>query len=249
MDNLIKYCLRIADNSLILSHRLGEYSSHGPFLEEDLAITNLALDHIGLAESLLNHAAELEAKGRSGDDLAFKRAEHEYLNCQLVEHPNTDFAYIIARQFFTDVFNSFFYKELQQSANDFLKGLAQKSSKEVAYHLRRSSEWMIRLGKGTEESNTRIQKAVNNLWKYIPELFAMDVCDEQMIKEGIGVDLKKVHEKWDEVVGDITQKAAIVLPGNTNLLTNGKNGFHSEYLGHLLCDMQYLNVRYPDAVW
>ena len=249
MDNVIKYCLRIADNSLILSHRLGAYSSNGPFLAEDLAITNVALDHIGLAESMLNYVASISEKNISGDDLAFKRPEQEYFNCQLVEQPNIDFAYVMARQFFMDVFNVLFFTGLQSSKNEFLSGLAEKSLKEVTYHQRRSSEWMIRLGIGTEESKDRIQKATNNLWIYTDELFEMDLIDLKMVDEGVGIHLAPLRQKWKSKVIEVLDRANLGTPNHLYVISGGRSGQHSEHMGHLLSEMQYLNSKYPDADW
>jgi ring-1,2-phenylacetyl-CoA epoxidase subunit PaaC len=249
MENLITYALRIADNSLILSHRLSEYCSHGPYLEEDLAITNVGLDHLGLAESVLDYVGTLDSKGRSADDFAFKRAENEYLNCQLVEQPNTDFAYIMVRQFFMDVFNKLYFTELLNSKNEFFTGLAEKSLKEIRYHERRSTEWIMRLGLGTEESSARVQKALEDLWLYTDELFDMDAVDTDMSSSGIGCDLKKIQTAWTAKVEGILSESNLVKPEFDFLVTEGKKGLHSEHMGHLLGDMQYLNNKYPTATW
>jgi len=249
MESLITYALRIADNSLILSHRISEYCSHGPYLEEDLAITNVGLDHLGLAESVLTYVGTIDSKGRSADDLAFKRAENEYLNCQLVEQPNTDFAYIMVRQFFMDVFNKIYFTDLLNSKNEFFTEVAEKSLKEIRYHERRSSEWIIRLGQGTAESSNRVQKAFDDLWLYTDELFDMDEVDTEMVNAGIGCDLKKIELAWNEKVQEILTTSNLVKPDFDFLVTEGKKGLHSEHLGHLLGDMQYLNNRYPTAKW
>lgn len=249
MNHLQKYSLRIADNSWILGNRLGEYSSKGPFLEEDLAITNVGLDHVGLAESVYKYVAELDGT-KSADDFAFRRAEHEYYNIQLVEYPNEDFAYIMARQFLFDVYQFFFLEALAESKDETLAALAQKSLKEVTYHIRRSTQWMYRLGDGTEVSHIKIQTAINHLWMYKDELFFMDETDEEMIKAGVGVDLNAVQEKWNERVEEVLTKATLTLPEMpVYSLEYGKNGHHTDYMGYILLDLQYLNNKYPDAKW
>ncbi|MCT4580470.1 MAG: phenylacetate-CoA oxygenase subunit PaaC [Flavobacteriales bacterium] len=249
MNHLQKYSLRIADNSWILGNRLGEYSSKGPFLEEDLAITNVGLDHIGLAEGVYKYVADLDGT-KSADDFAFRRAEHEYYNIQLVEYPNEDFAYIMARQFLFDVYQFFFLEALAESKDETLAALAQKSLKEVTYHLRRSTQWMYRLGDGTEVSHIKIQGALNHLWMYKDELFFMDETDEEMIKVGVGVDLKAVQDKWNERVEEVLTKATLTLPEMpVYSLEYGKNGHHTDHMGYILLDIQYLNNKYPDAKW
>jgi ring-1,2-phenylacetyl-CoA epoxidase subunit PaaC len=249
MENLLKYCLRLGDNSLILSHRLGEYSSYGPFLEEDLAITNVALDHIGQAESFLKYAAELEDEGRTEDDLAYRRPETQFYNVQLVEQPNTDYAYITARQFFIDTYNYFLYTELANSSDETIAAIAAKSLKEITYHLRRSSEWMIRLGDGTEESHRRIQEAVDNLWMYTGELFEMDETDKELIGKNIAPDLNKIQQEWDTRINEIFELATIKRPENNYMATGSRKGYHSEHMGFILAQMQFLPRAYPDATW
>jgi ring-1,2-phenylacetyl-CoA epoxidase subunit PaaC len=248
-NELIKYCLRLGDNSLILSHRLSEYSSNGPFLEEDLALTNVSLDHLGQAEEWLKYVGDLEGKGKSADDLAYKRKEQEYFNCQLVEFPNTDFAYLSARQFFIDAFNYFLYSELIASKDETIAAIAAKSLKEVTYHLRRSSEWIIRLGDGTEESKEKIQAAIDDLWMYVGDLFETDDIENTLISEGIAANINKVKANWNERVNEILHLATLDRPENEYAVSGGKNGFHSEHMGYILNDMQYLVNAYPDAVW
>lgn len=249
MEAKLKYYLQIADNALILSHRLGEYSSNGPFLEEDLATTNVALDLLGMAESTLNAAAQLEGKGRSGDDLAYRRAENEFVNCLLVEQPNTDFAFLMIRQFFTDAFHFYFFTELTKSKDAFLSSLAFKSLKETTYHLRRSSEWMIRLGAGTSEANDRTQHAVNKLWKYTADFFIPSEADEIAWKNGYGVSLENVSIQWQQKVKEIFYMSQLTIPTNGFEVTGGKNGIHTEHLGLILAEMQFLPSKYPNAVW
>lgn len=249
MESKLKYYLQIADNALILSHRLGEYSSHGPFLEEDLANTNVALDLIGIAESILEETGRQEGLGRTGDDLAYRRNETEFLNCLLVEQPNSDFAFIMVRQFFTDAFHFYFFSELTKSNDAFLSAVGYKSLKEVTYHLRRSSEWMIRLGDGTPEANAKTTHAIQTLWKFSHEFFIENAIDLEMKNAGIGVDLKVVESNWMQKIREIFYMSKLSIPENNYQYSGGKNGVHTENLGYILAEMQYLPSKYPDAVW
>jgi ring-1,2-phenylacetyl-CoA epoxidase subunit PaaC len=249
MDHKLTYYLQIADNALILSHRLSEYCSNGPFLEEDLANTNVALDLIGLAESTLEEAAKIEGLGRSGDDLAYRRPEHEFYNTLLMEQPNKDFAFIMVRQFFSDAFNFSFFSDLSKSKDPFLAALAVKTLKESTYHLRRSSEWMVRLGDGTPEAKKRTQFAINSLWKFTGDFFAPSEADKFMIANGSGIDLEKLQKTWRQKVKEIFFMAQLECPGEENFILGGKQGRHSEYLGHILTEIQYLPTKYPDASW
>jgi len=246
--HLIKYCLRLGDNSLILGHRLSEYCSKGPFLEEDLAISNVGLDLLGQAESFLKYAAELSGEG-DADTLTFRRKEMEYLNVKLTEMPNTDFAYIMARQFYMDVFNFHLYTEMKNSSDSTLQAVAEKSLKEVTYHLRRSAEWIRRLGDGTEESHARIQTAINDLWLYAGELFEMDEVEEELQSKGITPDMKVIKDQWHKMVNQVFNEASLVAPENDFAHSGGRNGYHTEHMGYILADMQYLNRTYPDAKW
>lgn len=249
MDDKVKYYLEIADNALILSYRLSENSSNGPFLEEDLACTNVALDLIGQAESLYNEAAKLNGKGETGDDLAYRRNERDYYNSILVEQPNTDFAYIMVRQFFADAFNYYFHLELSKSNDKYLAAVATKALKEATYHIRRSAEWMLRFGNGTEESGQRAQNAINELWKYTGELFNPSDADLNLRDSGISIDLEEVRSQWSIKVNEVFYLAHLKKPENEFQLLGGKNGIHSEYMGHILNEMQYLPNKYPDAKW
>lgn len=248
MNQKSKYYLQIADNALILSHRLSEYCSYAPFLEEDLANTNVALDLIGTAESIYVKLAEIEGV-RNSDDYAYRRKESEFRNCLMVEQPNVDFAHIMVRQFLMDSFNFYFYSKLSESKDYFLSGLALKTIKEVTYHLRRSSEWLIRLGDGTQEANIRTQNALNHLWKYTHELFEASEVDLEMLDKGIGVDLSDIKPLFKQKINEICYMAKLSLPENSLKISGGKSGKHSEYLGHILCEMQFLPSKYPDAVW
>lgn len=248
MKNHSKYYLQIADNALILSHRLSEYSSCAPFLEEDLANSNVALDLIGMAESIYIKVAEIE-KITNSDDLVYKRKESDFLNCLLVEQKNEDYAHIIVRQFLMDNFHFYFFLELSESKDLFLKGLALKSLKEVTYHLRRSSEWMIRLGDGTELANKKMQVAVNFLWKFIEELFEVSEIDSEMLAKNVGVDLSIVKHLFYQKLREIFYMSKLEIPEEKFKSLGGKQGKHTEELGHILCELQFLPTKYPEAIW
>jgi ring-1,2-phenylacetyl-CoA epoxidase subunit PaaC len=249
MNALTTYTLRIADDSLILGHRVSEWCGHGPILEEDIALTNIALDLIGQATSLLEYAGTTENAGRTADDLAFLRYERDYKNVLLVEQPNGDFAHTIVRQWLFDTFRLFFYEALCLSGDKQLAAIAEKSLKETKYHCKHSSEWVIRLGDGTEESHQRIQAAVDTLWRYADELFFMDETDETLIRQGIAVDLAPLKDKWMERIRYVAEEATIQLPTNNWTQHGGRIGRHSEHLGFLLAEMQYMQRAYPGMEW
>ncbi len=249
MNATLKYYLQIADNALILSHRLAENTSKGPFLEEDLATANVALDLIGLAESMLNEAAKMDGYGQTGDDLAYRREESDFVNCLLAEQPNRDFAHIVTRQFLMDTFNYHYFMALTVSKDPFLSAIAFKSLKEVTYHLRRSSEWIIRLGTGTDESKHRVELAINTLWKFTDELFEESDADKAMLANGFGVHLTEIKDQWTQKVNEILFLAQLTAPNNQFSVRGGKKGVHTEHLGHILAEMQFLPGKYPDAEW
>lgn len=248
-QDLYTYTLRLADTPLILSHRLCEYTSCGPFLEEDLASMNTGLDLIGQAEALLKYAAEL--KGDTNEDkLAFQRNEEDYFNFHIVEYPNKDFGYLVVRQFYIDVFNYFNYSQLLNSKDATIAGVAAKAMKEVTYHLKRSSEWIVRLGDGTAESKERIQTCLNDLWMYVDEFFEIDEVQKNMQEQGIGSDLDLIRKQWHQKVEEVLEEATLTKPeGAKYSLVYGKDGGHTEYMGFLLSEMQFLNNRYPEATW
>ena len=248
-NNLLNYTLQIADNALILGHRVSEWCGHGPVLEQDIALTNIALDLIGQARSLYQYAAQIEGKGRTEDDLAYLRTETQYKNVLLVEQANGNFGTTIVRQFLFDAYHFAFYKELIKSKDDTLAAIAEKSLKEVSYHLRFSSEWMIRLGDGTEESHQKMQEAIDDLWMYTGELFTMSEADTSVLKEGIGVDLSTVKSFWTEKVLEILKIATLQQPESGWMQSGGKQGKHSEQLGFILTEMQYLQRTYPGQQW
>ena len=248
-QSLYEYCLRLGDTPLILSQRIGEYCSKAPHLEEDLAITNVGLDLLGQAENFLTYAASLKEE-LTADELAFKRKEKDFRSFHLVEVPNIDFAFVLVRQFFIDVYHNLFYNSLYNSKDETIAGISKKSIKEVRYHLQRSQDWIIRLGQGTDESNHRLQVAINELWMYIDELFYDNEIDNEMTKEGIGVSNREIKNDWFNMVTDTLNDASLSLPENIPFtLQYGKDGFHTEYMGYLLAEMQHLPLLYPDAKW
>lgn len=248
-DALLKYILRLADTNLILGQRLSEWTGHGPFLEEDLALTNIALDITGTAKSLLEYAAQLENKGRTEDDLAYFRNEREFFNIKLVEQPNGDYAKTIVRQALKDCFDLYFYQELAKSKDQTLAGIAQKAIKESTYHLRHTASWVERFGDGTEESHNRAQEAVNELWAFTGELFEADEVEEILVKEGIAPEMKNIKQQWEKYMDELLSKATLEKPQNAFMQTGGRNGIHTEHLGFILAEMQALPRMYPEAKW
>ena len=246
---LYKYVLALGDDALILGQKLSQWAYKGPFLEEDIALSNISLDLFGRANLLLEYAATLRGKGITADDLAFKRNERQFSNHILSEQPNGNFADTIVRQFFLDAFYKLFLRKLTESKDDQLSAVAQKSIKETTYHLRHSSKWIIRLGDGTMESHERSQSAIENLWMFTNELFEMNEIDEKMIKQKVGVDRLSLKAEWNKIIDDTLTEATLKRPEDIHMTTGGRNGIHTEHLGHLLSDMQYLQRAYPDAIW
>lgn len=246
---MFEYLLRLGDNTLILSQRVGEWCGHGPVLEQDIALTNIALDLLGQTRMYLTYAGEIEGKGRSEDDISFFRDAHQFRNALLVERPNGDFATTIARQFFFDVFNYYQLEFLCNSADTRLSEIAQKAFKEVRYHLRFSSEWVIRLGDGTDISREKMQTAIHTLWPFTGELMTPDALDTEMAEQGIAPNLLKIKALWDEKVSEILTEATLTLPESTWMQSGGKEGKHSEHLGFLLAEMQHIQRTYPGNEW
>ena len=246
--DLLKYTLRIADSSIILGQRLSSWCSKGPTLEEDIALSNLSLDLFGQANSLLEYASELDGT-KSADDFAFKRNEREFYNLQLTEQLNGHFGDTIVRHFFFSVYSFLFYSKLSNSKDETLAAIAAKSLKEIKYHLTHSKSWVIRLGDGTEESNKRIQKSLNDLWQFTGEFFEMDDIDQKMYKEGIGVNNSSLKSEWDKIVNTTLKESNLIRPEDGHMQSGSKNGMHTEHLGHLLSEMQFLPRAYPDAKW
>jgi ring-1,2-phenylacetyl-CoA epoxidase subunit PaaC len=265
--SLLKYTLQLADNALIVGHRISEWCGHGPILEQDIALTNTALDHLGQARSFYQYAAgqfnalpasekkdfftskaiqEIIASGKQidEDDLAYLRDGWDLRNVLLVEQPNKDWAYTIIRSFFYDTFNFFFYTELQKSSDVTLAAIAEKSLKEVTYHLRWSSEWVIRLGDGTEESAQRIKAAIADRWQFTGEFFAPSEADKAM-----SVDLASIKELWHGRVAEIFAEANLDMPADGWMQLGGKDGKHSEHLGYILAELQFVQRAYPGMEW
>jgi len=248
-QNLYNYILGIADNSLVLGQRLGELCGHGPNLETDIALTNISLDLFGQTRSYYQYAAKISSENKTEDDVAFLRIEKEYRNVLLVEQPNTNFAYEMARQLLFDVFHLLLMKELQNSTDETLTAIAKKSIKEVSYHVRFSSDWVKRLGDGTEISHKKIQEAINELWRYTDELFQLTEADKEMVSSGVGVDVSKLKETYYKEVSEVLKEATLSVPENKYFLYGGKKGNHSEHMGFLLADLQYMQRAYPNMKW
>ena len=251
MDNeaIKQLAIRLGDDSLILGHRLSEWCSNGPFLEEDLALTNTALDYVGRARMFYGYAAELAADGSTEDTFAYQRDCRDFTNLLIYELPNGDFAFTMARQYLVDEFSSLFMRALAESSDETLSGIAAKAVKECDYHLRRSREWMLRLGDGTEESHERVQAAINDLWGYTPELFLMDELEYRLAGEGIAVELGLLRDGWQERVNATLGEATLKLPDADWSVTGGREGVHTEALGHLLSDLQFVQKSYPGLEW
>jgi ring-1,2-phenylacetyl-CoA epoxidase subunit PaaC len=249
MNTLFEYLIRLGDDSLILGHRLSEWCGHGPILEEDIAMTNIALDLVGQATSILKYAGEVEGKDRTEDDIAFLRYEREYKNALLVEQPNDDFGVTMMRQFLFDAFRRPLFEQLTKSADAQLAAIAEKSLKETKYHFKHSAEWVIRLGDGTEESHNRVQDALNNLWRYTDELFFFNEVDADLQAKGIVFSLEELKATWSKSVKEVLSQATLTIPDNGWQYEGGRKGLHSEHLGYLLTELQYMQRAYPGMEW
>ncbi len=267
------YLLHLADNNLILAQRNGEWCGHGPILEQDIAITNITLDLLGQARNFYQYAALLmngesyklpgpkapfipKAKGMeravgevTEDSLAYLRTEREFKNLLLVEQPNGDWGQTILRQYLFSQYQYLLYQQLQQSNNEQLAAIATKGIKEVSYHVRWSSEWVIRLGDGTRESHARMLKAIDELWRYTGEMFVAVSYEIQTAGEGMGVDISLLKNAWLAKVGEVFQEATLPIPENVFMQTGGKEGTHTEHLGYILAELQYMQRTYPNASW
>ena len=246
---LFAYSLRLADDALVLGHRLSEWCGHAPVLEEDLALGNIALDLIGQARSLYAYAGEVEGRGRDEDALAYRRDAGEYRNILLVEQPNGDFAVTILRQLLYAGFAHPFFEALTTSKDATLAALAAKSAKELAYHVRHAGEWTIRLGDGTQESHRRAQDALEELWPYTGEMFESDDVERALIDTGVTVDRAGIRPQWRRTLDPIFAEADLQLPSGEWMHSGGRAGRHSEHLGHILAELQFLQRAYPDARW
>lgn len=246
---LLEFVLRLGDTSLVLAQRLGSWIGHAPAIEEDLGLANTALDLLGQARMLLSYAGELEGAGRDEDALAFLRLEADFRNLTLAEQPNGDFADTIVRQFLIDAYQLEVYERLQSAGDARLAEIAAKAVKETRYHLRYSSGWVVRLGDGTAESRTRIQVALDRLWKFTTEVVTADLTEIGVAERGLGPDPTAVAVAWRARVRAVLDEATLVLPADVPYQWFGKQGRHTEHLGHLLGDMQYLQRAYPGASW
>ncbi len=248
-DALYNFCLRLADNNLVLGQRMAEWCSRGPILEEDLALTNISLDLFGQAETLYEYAVLLKEANITADDLAFLRNERQFYNSLIVEQPNGDFAFTIVRQFLYSTFARLMCEALMNSNDESLSGYATKALKEVKYHFRHSSEWIIRFGNGTEESKNRAQFALNELWRFTDDLFVMNDIDHELISVGISFSLDDIFGQWNFAVQEVLREANLFTPERFNVIKGGSNGIHTEHLGHMLSEMQYLQRVHPGAKW
>ena len=248
---LFEYLLRLGDDRLILGHRLGEWCGHGPILEEDIAISNVALDLLGQATMFLRLAGQVEGAGRDEDALAYFREVVDFRNCQLTELPNGDFAFTVARQFLFDVHAVVLLDALSRSSNADIAAIAAKSLKEAKYHVRHSGEWVLKLGDGTDESHTRLQRAFDSLWRFTTELFATDAIDAAMLAGSVAPDLAALRTTWEGLVRDVVGRATLTLPHDVPPIAgrNGRSGAHTEHLGHLLAEMQIVARSHPGAQW
>jgi len=246
---LVAYLVRLGDDRLVLGHRLSEWCGHGPILEEDIALANIALDLIGQATALLRLAGGLEGAGRSEDALAYFRDAVDYRNALIAELPNGDFAFTIMRQFLFSQCALLQAEALTRSSNETLAGIAAKAVKEHRYHVRHCAEWVVTLGDGTDESHTRAQRAVDDLWRYTGELFAADAVDVEAARTGVGVDPTTLEAPWRAVVMDVLGRAGLAVPDTRYMQRGGRDGRHTEHLGHLLAEMQIVARSHPGAAW
>lgn len=244
-----EYLLRLADDRLVLGHRLSEWCGHGPILEEDIALANVALDLIGEATLLLKLAGEVEGAGRNEDALAYFRDAIDYRNVLMVELPKGDFGFTIVRQFFFSIFSQLQMDALTKSSNAELAGVAAKALKEAKYHVRHSAQWVVTLGQGTDESHRRAQRAVDELWRYTGELFVADDVDREIANAGIGVDPSTLQDAWRAQVDDLLARAALSTPDVNYMQRGGRDGKHTEHLGHMLAEMQIVARSFPGASW
>jgi ring-1,2-phenylacetyl-CoA epoxidase subunit PaaC len=246
---LVLYALRRADDALILGHRLSEWCGHAPMLEEDMALANMGLDLLGQARELYAYAAKVEAKGNDEDSFAYLRDVRQYRNLLLLEQPNGDFARTMVRQFFYSVFADLYWRAMMKSDDATLKAIAAKSEKESAYHVRHTSEWVVRLGDGTEESHRRAQTAIDDLWAFTGEMFAVDDSERGLIEAGVAVDPATLRPQWLATVSNVLAEATLASPTSDWMQQGGRSGRHSEHLGHLLSELQSMQRTFPGATW
>jgi ring-1,2-phenylacetyl-CoA epoxidase subunit PaaC len=246
---LVLYTLRRADDALILGHRLSEWCGHAPMLEEDMALANIALDLLGQARELYSYVAKAEGNGNDEDKFAYLRDVRQYRNLLLVEQPNGDFAQTMVRQFFYSAFADLYWRAMMSSRDTTLAAIAARSEKESAYHLRHASEWIVRLGDGTEESHKRAQGAIDHLWAFTGEMFALDDDERGLVDAGIAVNPTLLRDRWLHTVNTVMGDATLVLPQNNWMQQGGRSGRHSEHLGHLLSELQSIQRTFPGLTW
>jgi ring-1,2-phenylacetyl-CoA epoxidase subunit PaaC len=246
---LLNLVLRRADDALILGHRLSEWCGHAPMVEEDIALANIALDLIGQARPLYDYAAQVDGSGFTEDHFAYRREQHQYRNCLLVEQPNGDFAATIVRQVLFSAFMDLYWREMMKSRDATLAAIAAKAEKETAYHLRHSGEWLIRLGDGTDESHERAEAALDELWTYTGELFESDETERLLADSGTAPAPSSLHAPWQARIEPILREATLKIPNASFMQSGGCSGRHSEHLGYILADLQFLQRAHPEAVW
>ena len=249
MPGLFEYLLRLGDDRLILGQRNAEWCGHGPILEEDIAIANISLDQVGQAQLFLTLAGQVEGAGRDADALAYWRDETEFRNLQLVELPRGDFAFTMMRQFLFSAWSHFLLEGVARSKQEDLAGIAAKAGKENRYHLRHASEWIVRLGGGTEESHRRAQGALDELWSWTVEFFAEDEVERAAVAAGYGPSPAGFKPQWDALVAEVIGRATLTVPTTPGRMVGGRKGRHTEYLGHLLAEMQIVARSHPGATW
>lgn len=246
---LVLYTLRRADDALILGHRLSEWCGHAPMMEEDMALANMGLDLLGQARELYSYAARVEGKGNDEDKFAYLRDVRQYRNLLLLEQPNGDFAHTMVRQFFYSAFADLYWRAMMKSSDATLAAVAAKSEKESAYHVRHSSEWIVRLGDGTAESHARAQTAIDDLWAFTGEMFEADESERGSIDPGISIDPAGLRLQWLKSVAGVVNEATLALPKSDWMQQGGRDGRHSEHLGHLLSELQSMQRTFPGATW
>lgn len=248
-QNLYRFLVGLGDDSVVLSHRLSEWCSNGPYLEEDIALSNIALDYIGRARMFYQYAAEIEGKGRTEDDIAYLRDERQFTNLLIHELPINDFAFTMVRQFFVDVYYCEYLLQLSESKDERIAAIAAKAVKESRYHLKRSEPWITQLSEGTEESRQRVKNALIELENFVGELFIMSDWEKDLVEAGIAVDREKLQSGWDRYIQNFLAKSEIEFPDSQLQIRGGRDGIHTEHLGHMLSDMQYVQRTYPGLEW
>ncbi|PCJ45223.1 MAG: phenylacetate-CoA oxygenase subunit PaaI [Gammaproteobacteria bacterium] len=248
-QNLIRFLIALADDSVVLSHRLSEWCSNGPYLEEDIALSNIALDYIGRARMFYQYAVEVEGEGRTEDDIAYLRNEREYTNLLIHELPINDFAFTLVRQYFLDVYYCQYLQLLCDSSDQQIAAIAAKAIKESRYHLKRSEPWIKQLSEGTDESKQRIQLALDELENFVGELFLMEDWEVALVESGVAVDRSKLQKGWDQQVQSFLAESEMTFPESALQIRGGRNGIHTEHLGHMLSEMQYIQRSMPGLEW